>query len=163
MADRCKASVQETFNPDLFVAKWYCSKVGPEAMPQFAADALEAGYDGPALRRLAGLLKPTTVEVGDLFQRALREIGTVTILSKEQAVYSLSRSTASDIVDGRLDPIEGAGILARYAMMLDYPPHLAEFLQLSEMPFWGEYAPSRSQLIKNIIEEASMLLASLPG
>jgi hypothetical protein len=155
--------MEEVFNPDLFVARWYCSKVGPEDMPKFAADALEAGYDGPALRRLAGLSKPTAAEVGDLFQRALGEIGTVTILSKEQAVWSLSRSTASAIVAGRRDPIEGAGILARYAMMLNYPPFLAEFLQLSEMPSWGEYAPPRSRLIKDIIEEARLLLASVPG
>src|SRR5438270_12993282 len=74
----------ETFNPDLFVAKWYCSKVLPEDMPQFAADALEAGYDGLALRRLASLMRPTSRDVGDLFERVLREIGTVKVQSKEQ-------------------------------------------------------------------------------
>jgi hypothetical protein len=155
--------MQETFNPDLFVAKWYCSKIGPEDMPRFAADALEAGHDGPALRRLAGLLRPTSAEVGDLFQRALGEIGTVTILSKEQALLSLSRSTAVDIIGGKLDPIEGARILARYAMMLNYPPILVEFLQLSEMPFWGEYAPPRAQIVTDIIEEARLLVTSVPA
>lgn len=155
--------MQELFNPDLFVAKWYCSKVGPEDMPAFAADALEAGFDGPSLRRLAGLIKPTSRDVGSLFQDALSEIGKIKIRSKEQAVFSLSRTVASNIVDGRLDPIEGAGILASYARMIDYPAFLAEFFQLSEMPFWGEYAPPRSQIIKDIIEQARLLLASVPG
>ena len=36
------------FDPNLFVAKWYCEKLLPEDMPGFAADALEAGFDGPA-------------------------------------------------------------------------------------------------------------------
>jgi hypothetical protein len=155
--------MEEAFNPDLFVAKWYCSRVGPEDMPRFAADALEAGFDGPSLRRLAGLIKPTSRDVGGLFQHALNEIGTIKVRSKEQAVFSLSRTVASNIVVGRVDPIEGAEILASYARMLGYPAFLAEFLQLSEMPFWGEYAPPRSQIIKDIVEQAHMFLANVPG
>src|SRR5262249_22102880 len=50
------------FDPNLFVARWYCSTVNPEEMPAFAADALEAGFDGPALRRLAALIRPTSYD-----------------------------------------------------------------------------------------------------
>jgi hypothetical protein len=155
--------MKETFNPDSFVAKWYCSKVGPEDMPLFAADALEAGYDGPALRRLAGLIRPTSRDVGDLFRDALREIGKVKIQSKEQAVFSLSRETAADILQGRVDPVRGAEILARYAAMVGYPESLAEFLQLSEMPHWGDYAPNKQQLTQDILAQARELLDHLPG
>jgi hypothetical protein len=60
--------MEQVFNPNLFVSKWYCSMVGRENMPAFAAaDALEAGYDGPALRKLSGLIKPTSWEIGTLF------------------------------------------------------------------------------------------------
>lgn len=153
----------ETFNPDLFVAKWYCSKVLPEDMPQFAADALEAGYDGLALRRLAGLTRPTSRDVGDLFERVLREIGTVKVQSKEQALIFLSRLTAMDIVEGRIEPLRGAEILANYAMALEYPYFIAEFVQLADMPLWGDYAPNRQKLAQEIIAEARLLLASVPG
>lgn len=132
-------------------------------MPTFAADALEAGYDGSALRRLAGLIKPTSMDIGDLFQRALDEIGTVKILSQRQAVYWMSRVVATDIVEGRIDPVKGAGILAGYASMADYAPVLAEFLELGDMPYWSEYAPPRAQLIQDIIKEARLLLANVPG
>jgi hypothetical protein len=155
--------MKETFNPDSFVAKWYCSKVGPEDMPRFAADALEAGYDGPALRRLAGLIKPTSRDVGDLFRNALLEIGKVKIQSKEQAVFSLSRETAADILQGRIDPVRGAEILARYAGMLGYPAFLVEFLQLSEMPHWEEYAPNEQRLTQDILAQARELLDHIPG
>lgn len=155
--------MKKPFNADLFVAKWYCSEVWSEDMPVFAADALEAGYDGPALRQLAGLIKPTSMDIGDLFQRALDEIGTVKILSQIQAVYWMSRVVATDIVEGRIDPVKGAGILAGYANMADYPPVLAEFIELGDMPYWGEYAPPRAKLIKDIIEEARLLLANVPG
>jgi hypothetical protein len=152
----------ETFNPDLFVAKWYCREVWTEDMPGFAAEALEAGYDGLALRRLAGLIKPNSMDVGDLFQRALLEIGTVKILSQQEAVFFLSRMVATDIVEGRIDPQRGAGILAGYAAMLYYPPILNRFSQLGEMAFWGEYVSSDPKLVHEIMVEAHQLLASLP-
>jgi hypothetical protein len=155
--------VSQPFNPDLFVARWYCSKINPESMPEFAADALEAGHDGPALRRLAGPINPTSWDVGNLFKESLLEIGNVKILSKEQALIFLSRVTAADIVEGRVDPIRGAEILADCAMQAGYPPFLAEFLALAEMPRWGEYAPSRANLMESIFEQARLLLANTPG
>ena len=163
--NKCKLylRMENAFNPDLFVAKWYCSRVLPEDMPQFAADALEAGYDGTALRQLAGLVKPTTRDVGDLFHRALCEIGAVKIQSKEQALVFLSRLTALDIVEGRIEPRSGAEILSGYAMALRYPDFIAEFVQLADMPRWGEYAPSPQKLAQDIIAEAQRLLASVPA
>ena len=155
--------MQETFNPDTFVAKWYCSKVGPEDMPRFAADALEAGYDGPALRRLAGLIRPSAAEVGILFESALREIGTIQVQSHEQAIIFLSRLTAMDIVEGRIEPLHGADILARYSIILGHPDFLVQFLQLSELPRWGEYAPKPKKLAQDIIAEARQLLANIPA
>jgi hypothetical protein len=154
--------MQKPFNPDLFVARWYSSIVGPEDMPSFAADALEAGFDGPSLRRLAGLLKPTAGDVGDLFESALREIGTIKVQSHEQAIVLLSRQTAMDIVEGRIEPVHGADILARYSIILEHPDFLVQFLQLSEMPHWGDYAPSPKKLAQDIVAEARLLLANGP-
>jgi hypothetical protein len=154
--------MKELFNLNLFVAKWYCSKVRREDMPAFAADALEAGYDGPALRRLAGLIKPTSYEIGTLFQDALREIGQIKVRSFEQAVFFLSRITAADIVEGRMDPLLGTCILADYARQLGYPEHLAEFFALYDLPMWGEYAPPRDQFVRNIMDQARKFLANVP-
>jgi hypothetical protein len=154
--------VPEPFNPDLFVARWYCSKVNPESMPEFAADALEAGHDGRALRRLAGLINPTSWDVGDLFKEALLEIGNVKVLSKEQALMFLSRTTAANIIDGRIDPLDGAETIAGYAMEAGYPESLVEFFALADMPRWGEHAPPRSKLVEDIFEQARLLLANDP-
>jgi hypothetical protein len=163
MADAPQSGpMQEPFNPDLFVAKWYCSKVGPEEMPAFSADALEAGYDGPSLRRLAGLIKPTARDIGDLFEGALREIGTVRIQSKEQALFFLSRLVATDILEGRVEPIRGADILANYAMILRYPDSLVGFFGLADLPRWGEYAPDPQKLDSDILAEARRFLAGTP-
>jgi hypothetical protein len=125
-------------------------------MPQLAADALEAGHDGPALRRLAGFGKPTSSEIGDLFTQTLHEIGNIRIRSSEQAVVFLSRMTASDIVEGRLDPMVGAELLATYAHSTDFPPFLTPFLGLAELPV------PKPTIVEIILEEAHTLLATLP-
>ena len=132
-------------------------------MPQFAADALESGFDGPALRRLAGMLKPTLRDVGELFEKSLTEIGTVTIHNAEQGALLLARTTARDIVEEQVDPIKGAIFLAGLASAMHYPGYLYRFYELMEMPYWGEPAPHTSELIRNIIEEARLLLAQTPG
>jgi len=150
------------FDPNLFVAKWHCSQAGPEDLPAFAADALEAGYDGPSLRKLAGLVQPTYRDVGNLFEKALLEIGTIKIQTHKQAVVALSRITAADIVGGRVDPVEGAGILSGLARLAGYPRFISQFDQLADMPLWGERAPSRERLVQDIIEQARKLLASVP-
>jgi hypothetical protein len=153
--------MKEEFNPDLFVAKWYCSFAYSEQMPQFAADALEAGYDGPALRRLAGLVKPTTGDVGDLFTQSLTEIETVKVHNTEQAAVLLARTTAQDMIEERIDPLKGAIFIAGLASVMSYPAYLMPIYQLAELPYWGQYAPPRAQLIEDIIKEARLLLASV--
>jgi hypothetical protein len=118
---------------------------------------LEAGYDGVSLRKLAGLIAPTSRDVGDLFQNALQEIGTK-ITSKEQGILFLSKITAADILEGRVDPAQGAAILAHYSRMLNYR-YLADFDQMSEMLDLGEYAPPKTQIIRDILAHARMLLS----
>lgn len=152
-----------TFDPNLFVAKWYCSRLNPEDMPAFAVDALDAGFDGPALRRLAGLVKPTSYEVGDLFERTLGEIGIVEIRTKEQAVLKLAKMTAQAIVDEKLDAFTGAETLARYARDLDYPAFLVEFFALVDEPASGDYARSRAAVRADILAEAKKLLSHTPA
>lgn len=154
--------MQETLNPDLFVAKWYCGFIHSEDLPEFAADALEAGYDGPALRRLAGLIKPASTDIVDLFEKALAEIGTVKIQNAQQAAVLVARSTARDILQERIDPFRGAACIARLAPALDYPAYLMPFYEFEDVQYWGEYAPPRAQLIKQIMEEVRVLLAGIP-
>ncbi len=151
-----------SFDPNLFVAKCHCGLVGPEDMPGFAADALEAGFDGPALRRLAGLVKPCSSDVGGLFDRAIDEIGTVEIRSKEQGIFKLAKILARAIVDGRVDPILGAQGLSHYAFRAGYPAGLAEFEQLADELQWGDHSRSRELICADIIAEAKKLIASSP-
>jgi hypothetical protein len=154
--------VSRPFNPDLLAATWYSGTTPPEKWPRLAADALESGYDGPALRRLAGLTAATSRDDSEVFKGALKELGNTRIANREHALLFLSRTMAADIVDGRVEPLQGAVVIARYASMLNYPPFLADFYELVEMQFWGEYAPPTETLVLDIFEQARTLLANVP-
>jgi len=45
---------------DIAVARWVLGLLSGEELPWMACAALEAGLDSPALKRLAGELRPTT-------------------------------------------------------------------------------------------------------
>ena len=134
----------------------------PEDMPSFAADALEAGFDGSALRRLAGLVKPTSWDVDNLFVAAIDEIGVIEVRNREEAVFRLAKVVAENILDGSMDAFEGAHRLSRYAMEAGYPDGLAEFDQLADEPRWGESARSQDLIRADIVAAAQKLLACFP-
>jgi len=50
-------------------AEWYLGLYPPEKMPTLAVWALEQGFDGPALRELAGFKTATYSNEGSLIER----------------------------------------------------------------------------------------------
>lgn len=147
-----------TFDPRLLAARWYARRLFPEGVPQAAADALEAGFDGPALRRLAGLIRPTLVDIQPWIENALEEIGQVEPLSQEEGLIAIAEPVARHIVDGSLDPLEGCRRLAAYAMAAGYPACLVGFFQIDDEPIWGEYARDKKAREKDGIDEARRFL-----
>ena len=147
-----------TFNAKAFAARWYASLLFPEDVPELAADALEAGFDGPALRRLAGLIRPTSVDIFPWIDTALKEIGQVETLSREAALIEVGRSVAKQIVDGDLAPSEGCSRLAALAMLARYPAELTGFFQIDDEPRWGEYSRTQEERDNAILAEAREFL-----
>ena len=62
-------------------------------MPKLAWEALEAGLDGPATRRLAALHVPTFFEVREILPKVMQEWG-ITELSPAQAALKLAKRRA---------------------------------------------------------------------
>ncbi|HEY6969785.1 MAG TPA: hypothetical protein VJA94_11315 [Candidatus Angelobacter sp.] len=151
-----------SFNAKAFAARWYASLLFPEDVPEFAADALEAGFDGPALRRLAGLIRPTSVDIYPWIDAALKEIGQVEPLSTEAALIEVGRDVARRIVNGSLAPSDGCRILAGYAMRAGYPAELTGFFQIDDEPLWGEYSRTQEERDSAILAEAREFI-SHPG
>ncbi|MEZ0447209.1 hypothetical protein [Cellulomonas sp. ICMP 17802] len=79
-----------------------------------AVDALMAGLDGDALAELAGADPRRAQECRDLFAEVLNEQD-LEWPEEQSAVWNLVRDTAQRIVDGDLDPVEGARWITRVA------------------------------------------------
>lgn len=63
------------FDPQLVEAKLALGMVPADQMPPLAWDALEAGLDGPAIRRLAALVLPSGWETDELTPAFMAEAG----------------------------------------------------------------------------------------
>jgi hypothetical protein len=81
-------------DPELLQARWVLGAVGANEWVDQAALALEQGFDGTALRQLAGLVRPTLRDLGHLPERALAEMG-LSSCDEEHAVTLLVARGAS--------------------------------------------------------------------
>lgn len=92
------------FDRDQIEARLALSLIASADMPQIAWDALEAGLDGPATRRLAALERPTYFEVAEVLPRAMEELG-LTDITAGQAALRVAKQMARDILDKGDDPL----------------------------------------------------------
>lgn len=70
-------------------------------MPGIAADLLEAGFDSPALRRLAGEMQVNgSAEIEPLVGRMFRELGIGYPLQEKEANLIASRQIAREVIAG---------------------------------------------------------------
>jgi hypothetical protein len=104
-------------------------EIGSERLPDIAVKLLEAGYDTPSLRLVAGDMHPEMAETGPTFADALRELGVGVTL--REAWLLRAESVAHAITVGTIAPIDGACDL----YSLDHRVHALPELQ----PFLREY------------------------
>lgn len=78
----------DDFDPKLLQIRWVLGGVRPEDMPDQAALALEHGFDGTALKQLAGLVSPTFRDLENLPNRAFEEMG-LSAIDERQATTAL--------------------------------------------------------------------------
>jgi hypothetical protein len=74
--------------PRLLQARWVLGGLTADEWVDQAALALDQGFDGNALRQLAGLMNPTQRDLGSLPEKALAEMG-LNACDKDQAVSFL--------------------------------------------------------------------------
>ncbi|MEU6645027.1 hypothetical protein ABZ863_21030 [Saccharomonospora sp. NPDC046836] len=138
--------------------KFAADLVSPEDLPDIAAAALVDGLDSPALRELAGLPRHEVREVRDLFAEALRELNIPIPLPDDRV--PLARLIASQIVTGKVSPIEGARAI--WWRCCSYMERSAEWEAWSffvgAASEWDDYPPARDELATLIKKEAALQL-----
>ena len=78
--------------------------IGSVDMPQIAWDAMEAGLDGPAIRRLAALVHPTYFEVAEVMPRVMQELE-LSHITIGEAALRIAKGLAREILGKGEDPL----------------------------------------------------------
>jgi hypothetical protein len=88
---------------DLVQAQWLMGLLPPEQIPEFGAQAMMQGFDGPNILELASFHRPNRWDIKpEVFDGALREMGRAPI-SDGQAVLVLSRLPSRRFLRDEID------------------------------------------------------------
>lgn len=119
------------FSPRIVEARLAVKLIRPEQFPPLAMDALEAGLDGPVIRRLAGLIQPTGYEVDMYVERFMTEAALVHI-STETAAFRLAQEIARDTLRTSDDPLAVTGDLYRLWVATGYAASIIDLGTLDD-------------------------------
>lgn len=98
-------------------------------LPQVAADALEAGHDGPALRRLAGLVNPVGSDIPTSeIDAAFREMGVDAPITEDNARLALAIKAARKVASGESNVFDEATYVRVHLCRLSDPPDVLKHI-----------------------------------
>jgi hypothetical protein len=144
---------QMPFDRELVEAKIALELIASADMPSVGLDALEAGLDGPAIRRLAVLERPTYFEVRDILPRAMEELG-LSQLPRVEAALRIARRIAHESLQSG-DPLQHLCDLESLWGRVNYARELHDVGTLND---WVEVAQSIGQTDLEIREWVSSIL-----
>lgn len=128
-----------------------------DALPAVGLEALEAGYDSPSLRKLAGCGRADPSKmVQELFERSVNELGLV-IPAPPEAGLAMAKIVAQDVLSGRYGPYDGArriwGLRSRFPDL----KQLTIFVGLASE--YEDDEAHRDEYVRGIMEECRRLVA----
>jgi hypothetical protein len=95
---------EQRLSLEMLVARFVCGDIYGEDTPEIAADLLEAGYDTPSLRRLAGETDVHNhADASAYIDRIAREAGLPVPFPLRQAQMLVTRHIAREVISGQLD------------------------------------------------------------
>lgn len=142
------------------VSLWAFGALPPRQLQLSAVGALEEGFDSPSLRQLAGLPPSEEEKATVLFGRVLEELRQ-SLPSKADAGRYLAREIARQIVDGTIEPYEGARRI--WWEVYNNCRELREFATFAGMASeFEEHESSRPLYARMITDAATELLARRP-
>jgi len=114
-----------SFDPSTFEAEVALRLIPKEQLPLVAQDALEVGFDGPRVLRMAILEPDSGWAIDQALSPMLSELGCKTLLPKEAALR-LAHARARRILDTGEDPLSSIPYFHRLMVAADYPSELIE-------------------------------------
>jgi hypothetical protein len=148
------------FDPELVEAQLALRRIGTTDMPKLAWEALEAGLDGPATRRLAALRFPTFFEVREILPKVMQE-WQITQIPKGQAALRLAKRRAREILQSNDDPLKHANDFYQMWVESDYCRELAEYGELDEDVYVAQHSGQTEDEIRPWLLEKLETLAHI--
>jgi hypothetical protein len=130
------------FDRQLVEAKLALDMIGPEQMPALAWDVLEAGPDGPSIRRLAALVNPSGWETDRIESAFMAEAGMARISTGEASIR-IARQLATRILSEGLDPVAYTRDFELLWIRADYAAEIQEAGCLDDEKAWMTEAQVR--------------------
>jgi hypothetical protein len=93
------------FEPRAVEARLALNLISSTDMPALAWDAIEAGLDEPAIRRMAALVSPTFFEIRGVLPQAMKEMR-LSRLGEGEGALRLARSRPQEILPTNSDPFK---------------------------------------------------------
>lgn len=120
-------------DPNELAADYYFGDLQYRKLPRIAANALEQGYDGAALRRIAGLTDPVASDLQDTeIDAAFREMGINAPISEDHARLVLATKSAHKALNGDSNVFDEATYVRIHLCKLsDGPDSLKRIVNLS--------------------------------
>ena len=119
------------FDREMIEARLALRLISADETPRIAWDALEAGLDGPAVRRLAALVLPTPLERDEVLPRAMKEMG-LAQLTKGEAARRMAVRRAREILRSGEDPMRHLKWFEWLWVRSEHAPEVCEFGILKE-------------------------------
>jgi hypothetical protein len=152
---------QVKFDPYNLAVLYYFGDLSYWQLPAISADALERGFDGRFLRRLAGLVNPVASDIRpEEIDSAFREMGVAAPLPKDEARLALAAEAARRAISGESNVFnEATHIRIHICEWHEAPPELQPIVALSEE---SEHAPrwKWDQLEKQLRDAMSKFLST---
>lgn len=150
-----------TFDPNAVAVLYYFGDLQYWKLPAICVAALEHGFDGRALRRLAGIANPVASDIRqEDVDLAFREMGVNAPISKDDARLALATEAARRVASGESNVFnEATHIRIHICELREAPPELQSIVALSEE---SEHAPrwKWGQLEKQLRDAMSEFLST---
>jgi hypothetical protein len=136
------------FERKLIEAQIALNLIASADMPRIAWDALEAGLDGPGIRRLAALERPTFFEVREVLPRASEEMGLSTV-GMAEAALRVAKCRAAEILESGDDPLLHTRDFEHLWVRAGYPREIASVGHLYDDVYVAESMNESEKQIRN--------------
>jgi hypothetical protein len=147
------------FDREIVEARLASDLISSNEMPKVAWDTLEAGLDGPAIRRLAALDNPTWFQVQEVLPKATQEMHLAKVTVGETA-YCLARQRAQQILETGADPTHYTRELESLCIRADWPNELSGYGGLDdELYIARENGRPEAEIRNWLIERLKELVA----